>query len=78
MSCTTSKPLRMALTALLVEAAGVVGAALVYALYPFLANAKRLVEQRLFDVPPITLFCADGEFEVFARYRVPVLFCPKS
>lgn len=62
----------MVLTTLAVEAARVVGAAFVHALSPFKPERKRLFQQRLFHVP-VTLLCADGEFEVFARYGVPVL-----
>lgn len=67
----------MALTTLLVKAARIVGAALVDALSPFQAEAMRLVEQRLFDVP-IALFGTHREFEVFARDRVPVLHVDKA
>jgi hypothetical protein len=72
MSSATKEPLRMALTALSVEAARVVGAAFIHALSPFMPERKRLIQQRLFHVP-VTLLCADGEFEIFARYGVPVL-----
>lgn len=67
----------MGLTTLLVKAARIVGAALVDALSSFKAGGMRLVEQRLFDVP-IALFGTNREFEVFARYRVPVLHMDKA
>jgi hypothetical protein len=57
----------MPLAALLVQTARIFGAALIHTWSPFLTEWRRVVEQGLFDVP-ITLFCADGELEVFARY----------
>jgi hypothetical protein len=63
----------MPLGALLVQTARVVGTTFIHACSPFVIECRRIIEQPLFHVP-VTLFCTDGELEVFARYRVPVLF----
>jgi hypothetical protein len=41
-----------------------------------MVEGRRVVKQGFFHVP-IALLCAYGEFEVFTRYRVPVLFVQK-
>lgn len=63
----------MPLVALLVQAARVLGIALIHARSQVMTEWRRFIEQRLFDIP-VTLFCADGELEVLASNGVPVLF----
>ena len=67
-----NKALGMPLAALLVQTACIFRAAFVHARSAVMAECRWVVKQGVFHIP-IVLLCADGEFEVFFRYRIPVL-----